>query len=391
MKQRLPVDPTNIGENLPSKNTIQHISSITHEGKVIAVATDTEGHVFYTVKQDGFEDNYLEEEPEERNGWEPWEELVFPNEPTEDPSVRAKESEKFSTYGESYVVSQYQTLNDTAVAPVQLVSALGFLYVFRQSKKNSTLLVDRFVLDGMTNRLNPKLEIRFKRSRQKYKPYGNQKIDDGRLLNEDSLDYRDMDNEFFYEPTTELKYISYLHKGYFSVVFCATNEHEKYRWHIFAYNKLLRHVRITTIRASEDGLFDPKDYVILEPKDETDSTLIPRNIPGIIEHQLSNFGKPLAENIGGLSATLYNIQQEVEIKSNVSFAAIKDIIDSNCANSSCHGGTITPDFRIDDNITSFADRIRQRTGNKTMPPSSSGNELDDETIETIACWVADNE
>ncbi len=85
------------------------------------------------------------------------------------------------------------------------------------------------------------------------------------------------------------------------------------------------------------------------------------------------------------------IQQEVIIKSNVTLAVIKDITDSNCATAACHGGSVDPDMREEDNIISFANRIRARTSEGTMPPSSTGNELDEETIETIACWANDLE
>lgn len=38
---------------------LEHINTIAHEGKVVVLTTDTDGKIRYTVKQDGFEDSYL--------------------------------------------------------------------------------------------------------------------------------------------------------------------------------------------------------------------------------------------------------------------------------------------------------------------------------------------
>ncbi len=196
------------------QDKLQHINSITHEGKVIVVATDSNGKIFYTIKQDGFEDSYLNTPPDQRTGWENWQTLELPNEPN-DQSVLDREKAELTYQQDTskYILrSRYQTHTESAVAPVQLISALGHLYVFRQSKSN-TLLVDRFILDGMTNKLNRKLEVRFKRSKQRYTPTKNMKKTDKGLNNIDSLDFRDANGNFFYEPTTELNTINNLQKG----------------------------------------------------------------------------------------------------------------------------------------------------------------------------------
>lgn len=297
---------------LLQKEKLQHLNSIAHEGKVVVIATDAEGQIHYTIKQDGFEDSYLNTPADQRTGWEEWKKLEFPNEAEDDASVVEKETEEFTRQDNSefLIRSRYRTQHESAVAPVQLISGLGHIYVFRQSKEN-TLFVDRFVLDGMTNELTRKLEVRFKRSRQKYKPTEDMKMGAGGLQNVDSLDYRDTNNDFFYEPTTELKLVNNLHNGWFSVVQVPTNEHDKYRWHIFAYNSQTQKVQLTTIRASEEGLFDIKDYLVLEPKSETDVTLVPRSIAGIIQRTLDIQGVTVTN---GLAATKYDIQQEKETK-----------------------------------------------------------------------------
>ncbi len=294
-----------------SKEKLQHINSIAHEGKVVVFATDADGIISYTVKQDGFEDSYLNTPEAQRTGWEKWKTLEFPNEKVDDQSVVDKEHAEL-TYEKDpskfVFKSRYRTTGASSVAPVQLVSALGHIYVFRQSTDN-TLLVDRFVLDGMTNRLNRKLEVRFKRSKQKHQPTKNMNKGSNGLANIDSLDFRDANGNFFYEPTTELCAVNNLQKGWFSVVLVPTIENDVYRWHIFAYNSQTQKVELTTIRASEEGLFDVKDYTIFE---QSNDTLVPRQIPGVIKRTLDISGAVVTN---GLSATKYDLQQEQQTQS----------------------------------------------------------------------------
>lgn len=285
---------------LINKEKIQHINSIAHEGKVVVVATDADGKIWYTVKQDGFEDSYLSQSPEQRTGWEAWEELQLPNEP-DDQSVLDKEKKELTDQNDGriyFLRSLYKTHDQSAVAPVQLVSGLGYIYIFRQSKTN-TLLVDRFVLDGLTNKLVRKLEVRFKRSKQKHTPSKNQKKGSSGLANIDSLDFTDILGNNFYEPTTELSLIDNLRDGWFSVVLLPTDEQDKYRWHIFAYNSRAAKVEITTLRASEEGLFDIKDYTVLDPE--------PRRIDGIIKRSLNLGSRTVTK---GLAAVKYDVQRE---------------------------------------------------------------------------------
>jgi len=292
------------------KDKLQHISTITHEGKIVVFATDAEGKISYTVKQDGFEDSYLNTPADQRTGWENWQTLEFPDE-ADDQSVIEKEKAELTHQQDSsrYLLkSLYKTENITAVAPVQVIAALEHIYVFRQSKSN-TLLVDRFVLDGMTNKLNRKLEVRFKRSKQKHTPTKNMKRGSSGLIDIDTLDFRDANGSFFYEPTTELSLVNNLHKGWFSVVLVPTIENDVYRWHIFAYNSQTQKVELTTISASEAGLFDVQDYTIFE---ESNDSLVPRKIPGVIKRTLDINGVTVTN---GLSATKYDLQQAQQTQS----------------------------------------------------------------------------
>ncbi|GCL55361.1 hypothetical protein NIES3806_27090 [Microcystis aeruginosa NIES-3806] len=292
------------------KDKLQHISTITHEGKIVVFATDAEGKISYTVKQDGFEDSYLNTPADQRTGWENWKTLEFPDE-ADDQSVIEKEKAELTHQqnpSQYLLKSLYKTENITAVAPVQVIAALEHIYVFRQSKSN-TLLVDRFVLDGMTNKLNRKLEVRFKRSKQKHTPTKNMKRGSSGLIDIDTLDFRDANGSFFYEPTTELSLVNNLHKGWFSVVLVPTIENDVYRWHIFAYNSQTQKVEVTTIRASEAGLFDVQDYTIFE---ESNDSLVPRRIPGVIKRTLEINGVTVTN---GLSATKYDLQQAQQTQS----------------------------------------------------------------------------
>lgn len=293
-----------------TQQNLQHLNGITHEGKVVVFATDASGKISYTVKQDGFEDSYLNTPADQRTGWENWKSLEFPNE-ADDQSVINQQTAKLTHQKDTsnfILRSRYKTGTETAVAPVQAISALGHIYVFRQSKSN-TLLVDRFVLDGMTNKLNRKLEVRFKRSKQKHTPTKNMNKGSNGLVNIDSLDFRDANGNFFHEPSTELCLVNNLHKGWFSIVLVPTIENDVYRWHIFAYNSQNQKVELTTIRASGEGLFDVQDYTIFEEENET---LVPRRIPGIIKRTLDLNGVAVTN---GLSATKYDLQQAQQTQS----------------------------------------------------------------------------
>jgi hypothetical protein len=68
---------------------------------------------------------------------------------------------------------------------------------------------------------------------------------------------------------------------------------------------------------------------------------------------------------------------------------INPILAVNCTIPSCHDGSspALPDWTVFENVQSSAQDIRERTGNRTMPPSRSGIVLSAEQIDDIACWV----
>lgn len=57
---------------LPDQKQLKHLNSIAHEGKVVVFATAADGQIYYSVRQDGFEESYLKAPEGERTGWEQW-------------------------------------------------------------------------------------------------------------------------------------------------------------------------------------------------------------------------------------------------------------------------------------------------------------------------------
>jgi hypothetical protein len=306
---------------LLTKNHVTHINTVTHEGKVLIVATVAEPNqsvkLQYTIKQDGFEDSALQNPG--GTGWEGFKEISLPNDSKGDPSVVAKEQAELTDKdGNLLLRSVYNSANLTANAPVQLISHDGYIYIFRQSTTN-TLLADRFVLDGMTNTLNPKLEVRYKRSRQRYKPLEDMKINgDGQMESVDSPDFRDINNQPFHEPSTEIcpTLFNKLQDGWFGVAVTATNEADRYRWHIFAYNKDSQKIDLLTLRGGDESMFAVQDYWFRRIDADTEAVSY-SSIPGVICRQLElqkENGQALQVS-NGLAVVKYDIQVEQETQS----------------------------------------------------------------------------
>ncbi|NEQ87054.1 MAG: hypothetical protein F6K26_45585, partial [Moorea sp. SIO2I5] len=248
--------------------------------------------------------------------FEPWKLLPLDRSVLDQSVLEHEQGEFTDNEGNQLLRSRYGDVAETtqsAVAPVQLVSGIGHLYVFRQSIGNK-LLVNRFVLDGIKNDLIPKLEVRFKRSRQKYLPAESMKIDkaEGKLNSIDSLNFRDINNQPFYEPAIELSFIENLQHGWFSVVLMPTIEKDVYCWNIFAYDSSLEKVILYSVRSSEQGLFSLKDYVFAEPDPDDPEVKKYRNIPGIIKRtlELKDDSSNSLTVVQGLSATAYDTQVE---------------------------------------------------------------------------------
>lgn len=303
------------------RTDILHLSTLSHEGKALIVATvrqsgSENGKLYYTVKQDGFEDSALRDTA--GTGWEGFKEVPFPNE-GDDASVVDREKQELTTQqGEYLLRSIYRSAELTAAAPVQLVSHDGHVFLFRASK-SGTLLADRFVLDGMTNELCRKLEVRFKRSGQRYRPSQAMRITSGgRLESVDSVDFRNMQDQPFHEPTTVIlpTMITGLAGGTFNVAVTPTNERDRYRWHIFVTCPGGHTVTMFCIGAGAEQPFDVRDswFRTLDPDTEED---LYTKVPGVLRRQITlTTGTDPGDRLDvsqGSAAVPYDVQREQQI------------------------------------------------------------------------------
>jgi len=79
--------------------------------------------------------------------------------------------------------------------------------------------------------------------------------------------------------------------------------------------------------------------------------------------------------------------QTIKVLSGLSFETdIKPIIETSCAVNSCHNGNQFPDFRVFANIQANAAKMKELTGNGTMPDEGT---ITQAQIDAIACWVDD--
>ncbi|MGG6242058.1 LamG-like jellyroll fold domain-containing protein [Nodosilinea sp. AN01ver1] len=273
-----------------NRNNLQHLTSVQHQGLVFLFGIDTSRDIYYAVRRTPpapTEPAVLPEsadadasaesaDPVPPSPWGEWVRLPLPTDQP-DESVLQREREEGV---DQWVRSQYSTADRTALAPIQVLSDGEHLFVFRQSTEN-TLLADRFLLDGGTERLVPKLEVRFKRSRQRFTPAQPQGL--GGSQSFDTPDFRDFAGNFFFEPTQEIRLAQNLTQGWFAVVLTTTSEHEVSRWHLFAHNGESGRIELFSLRRSRDRLFELADYTVEEGSLEDPQ---PRQIPGLIQRTL---------------------------------------------------------------------------------------------------------
>ena len=107
-----------------------------------------------------------------------------------------------------------------------------------------TLLVDRFVLVGTM--LQPKLEVRYQRSRSRTRPAGST----------DSLGAADLNMQPFVEPTQNLRFVPSITQGRFAVTLVPTQVAEVFRWQIFTHDAVGEVIWSYNIERTADGLFD---------------------------------------------------------------------------------------------------------------------------------------
>jgi hypothetical protein len=297
--------------------TYRHTAMIRHKGMVIAFAMDNQRRIFYSILDLGGNDAAAgaAQKPKSSLDVDAWQsaptELIFPNEIAEvgfgvaDQTmlpVFKKNSSQPEVVGtvlppgreNEFDYFKSTTARFTEDAPFQILTDGRYVYIFRQAIKgdvasmvyvdqngnilvnkngekgyvefdkeaskniwkpatgtstplvNATLLVDRFLLVG--TQLAPKMEVRFQRSRSKTRP----------ASRKDSLGPKDLDGNIFYEPTQELRFISSLKGGHFSVLLLPTAIAEIQRWQIFAENGVTGRMDSYNVERSADGLFNTR-------------------------------------------------------------------------------------------------------------------------------------
>lgn len=291
-----------------SDSKFRHTTMVRHNGTVVAFALDENRRIFYAVLDFNSQDTNL--------GWADknyWpgnpSELQFGNELLQvgygvaDRSViptfkkgSGAEVQPGLLRPEEIDLFRSSTGRFTADAPFQALSDEKYIYIFRQAidrdhadmlfKRyddgstvtdadgnpvplvNETLLVDRFILSG--SQLRPKMEVRYKRSRSKYRPDGSK----------DSLGARDMEKNPFFEPTQELDFIRNLHGGRFTVLLLPTQVSGIQRWQFFAHNSKTDLLDAFNVERSGDGLFNTRGTLLYTSPDPEYQTAVLERQPG---------------------------------------------------------------------------------------------------------------
>ncbi|MFG6102783.1 hypothetical protein D0962_12310 [Leptolyngbyaceae cyanobacterium CCMR0082] len=269
-----------------ANRTYLHTTMLRHEGTVIAFAMDAERRIYYSVLdlENSEIDSTLDVEFWSENPVE----LRFPTEiskvgfgitdqyalPTVQQGNRTPVPPEVRVPPEEVDTFLSSTARLTAEAPFQVLSDGRHVYVFRQAVAakhpdsvnrldqegnlvtdlegepvpivDNTLLLDRFVLAG--NQLQPRREVRFRRSRSRTRPQSNK----------DTLGAVDMEERPFIEPTQELTFVRHLQAGRFSVLLLPTQVVRVERWQIFAYNGRTGQIDAYNVERSAEGLFNTR-------------------------------------------------------------------------------------------------------------------------------------
>ena len=91
---------------------VRHVSTLTHEGKVLLMGTVLENgsaKLYYTVKQDGFEDSALQQS--NGSGWDAFKTLELPQDSVGDASVAAKEQAELTDKQGNYLLRSIYNLS----------------------------------------------------------------------------------------------------------------------------------------------------------------------------------------------------------------------------------------------------------------------------------------
>ncbi len=257
-----------------------HTAMVRHNGVVIAFAMDSLRRIHYAVLNLSGESR--RDSTEKSNSRDPLDVAAWPSAPSllafppeiarvgygvadqrlmpvfkqrsERPEPAGARLPASAEERESYDLFRSTTAQLSALAPFQVLSDGQYIYLFRQAIAgqgaapivDASLLLDRFML--VEAQLQPKLEVRFQRSRSKTRPQSRK----------DSLGPQDLDGAPFYEPTQELGFVGKLSEGRFSVLLLPTAVSDIERWQIFAYNARTKMIDSYDVERGRDGLFNTR-------------------------------------------------------------------------------------------------------------------------------------
>ncbi len=136
----------------------------------------------------------------------------------------------------------------------------------------------------------------------------------------------------------------------------------------------------------------------IEGQSTGEITVSAQGVTSPIMYSIDGTNFQSSSTFAGLSADDYTITMKdannctdtematvIEIKEVFYANEIRPIIDGNCQISGCHGSNSSiPTWATYADVKAKADRIKERTGNKSMPQSGS---ISDEEIKIIADWV----
>ena len=147
---------------------------------------------------------------------------------------------------------RHTTSVNTIDAPFQVISDGQYIYIFRSTRSNQ-IYVDRFVFDNATKQLKNKREIRFIRSQNKDVP----------LDSKDTFGSKNLNNQEFIEPTTQLNLKYEVENGNFTVQILPSSEFKtQENWHLFTLSADGAKVNAYCIPRCFDGLFDLSKMVL---------------------------------------------------------------------------------------------------------------------------------
>lgn len=258
---------------------------VNHRGTVIAFAQTTGGNFYYTVL------NLNDPEKQSSRDVDGWsanpERVQFPTESTvagaesisvQELPARLKNGAQPKAGSFTRLEDRHPYLATTASlsvpgAPFAVISDGIYICLFRQSTPSNeaaaTILMDRFNFDG--KKLAPKIESRYQRSRNRTVPQNAK----------DTLGFKDLNNNPFFEPTHRLDYLIPSTKiAHFAVALVPTLIPDEQNWQFFTYDESSQRIDAISVPRGKDGLFDTRGKTFYVSKNKQNSHIFSAH-PGV--------------------------------------------------------------------------------------------------------------